>query len=494
MQRTILAWGLVFVLAWGAENKQEPCRQTLHTKPASKANHMHRAKLYPKLYATQSTPTTSCVDEQRLGDIGEGGKWVCGLHRLLPRKDCVVYSFGSHGQDDFEYAVHKAAPWCSIHTFDPGDYEAALQHPDILTYHSWALGCAVEPPFRTLADIAATLNHTHIDILKVDVDGAEYLSFPIFFGPDANHNIPVGQVQLEIHPVPVYMNKRGALATDEKHVAELFDGLSQSGFAIFHREPNFLWPKGMELAFINTSLSESRPPDPNLPHTLCEREYEVQQEYLQVTPMKSDLPSILRPVLPTHDIKPLENYTASYTCAQPVTQLCAERLLPHKACSILFLQVGSAPEWPMWAKVQAAFPHCMISRCELSSQQTQQITFTAYTADAHPSMYRRLIQQHCNVSRSHYDAVVVKGHAAQLFGLASLLVQAMRIGQLLLCFQGRISKVQGPLGPFFTHLMRSGFRLTVLDLDYEDPKFETIYMGLIHLNATRLAQCPKHLI
>lgn len=31
---------------------------------------------------------------ERIGNLGVGGKWVCGLDRLVDKKDCIVYSFG----------------------------------------------------------------------------------------------------------------------------------------------------------------------------------------------------------------------------------------------------------------------------------------------------------------------------------------------------------------------------------------------------------------
>lgn len=27
--------------------------------------------------------------------MGDGGKWVCGLERIVPKKKCVMYSFGT---------------------------------------------------------------------------------------------------------------------------------------------------------------------------------------------------------------------------------------------------------------------------------------------------------------------------------------------------------------------------------------------------------------
>ncbi|KAF8957203.1 hypothetical protein BDZ97DRAFT_1847750 [Flammula alnicola] len=37
----------------------------------------------------------NCPHEvERLGALGDGGKWVCGLSRVAEKPDCIVYSFG----------------------------------------------------------------------------------------------------------------------------------------------------------------------------------------------------------------------------------------------------------------------------------------------------------------------------------------------------------------------------------------------------------------
>lgn len=32
---------------------------------------------------------------ERIGALGDGGKWVCGLSRLEEKRDCVIYSLGA---------------------------------------------------------------------------------------------------------------------------------------------------------------------------------------------------------------------------------------------------------------------------------------------------------------------------------------------------------------------------------------------------------------
>lgn len=41
-------------------------------------------------------PAFNCPHElERIGNLGDGGKWVCGLSRIEDKPDCVIYSFGS---------------------------------------------------------------------------------------------------------------------------------------------------------------------------------------------------------------------------------------------------------------------------------------------------------------------------------------------------------------------------------------------------------------
>ena len=42
-------------------------------------------------------PSAQCRDLDRLGELGDGGKWVCGMHEPLDHQR-VVYSFGSNYQ------------------------------------------------------------------------------------------------------------------------------------------------------------------------------------------------------------------------------------------------------------------------------------------------------------------------------------------------------------------------------------------------------------
>ena len=41
-------------------------------------------------------PSFQCPHHvERIGVLGDGGKWVCGVERLAKQEKCVIYSFGS---------------------------------------------------------------------------------------------------------------------------------------------------------------------------------------------------------------------------------------------------------------------------------------------------------------------------------------------------------------------------------------------------------------
>ena len=64
-------------------------------------------------------PAFNCPHEvSRIGALGDGGKWVCGLSRLASKPDCVIYSFGLDWDSSFEAAVLQRTRHCEIWGFD----------------------------------------------------------------------------------------------------------------------------------------------------------------------------------------------------------------------------------------------------------------------------------------------------------------------------------------------------------------------------------------
>ncbi|KAL7563625.1 hypothetical protein ACA910_013365 [Epithemia clementina (nom. ined.)] len=201
-------------------------------------------------------PEISCQHEQRLGQLGDGGKWVCDPYRIAAKPTCLVYSVGSKNDFSFEESVFAdIGTHCEIHTFDPADYSArALQIRNNgirslaganknstttttnnksgilnLNYHQWGIDAENRidtngKQFLTMNETVHRLGHVGrtIDIFKIDCEGCEIKSFRTWVG--LQDIVRIQQVLVEVH----------------SHSHEFFQGMQQEGYTIFHKEPNLI--------------------------------------------------------------------------------------------------------------------------------------------------------------------------------------------------------------------------------------------------------------
>jgi len=138
-----------------------------------------------------------CEALVRLGALERGsedGGWnVCALstmqkqHRgaTWPPPGCVVYSFGSCG--DFTFDIAAAKLGCEVHTFDPtmpgfrgSQRELQLKRDfndlglGTEAYGSVCKGLLPSTICEPLPSIIKRLGHTSIEVVKMDIEGAEW--------------------------------------------------------------------------------------------------------------------------------------------------------------------------------------------------------------------------------------------------------------------------------------------------------------------------------
>ena len=199
-------------------------------------------------------PVLSCSDAERVGRIGDGGKWVCDPDGL--RKDCIVYSFGGSDDLSFELEMHDQYG-CETHTFDPSPGLAERMNSQLkesMYYHSVGLGPTssdpgakdpyeliidgVKVPAKSLADIAEDLHADTVDVLKLDIEGSELSAIPQFIKDGSIARLGVRQLLVEIH-YPSF--------TELKNIIDL---LINEGFLPFSKETNIRDTGATEFSFV----------------------------------------------------------------------------------------------------------------------------------------------------------------------------------------------------------------------------------------------------
>lgn len=205
----------------------------------------------PAWYQENWEPDFSCRMEQRIGGMGDGGKWMCDPMRLPVvakmreeklgsegKQGCLIYSVGSEGNFMFEDGVRDllGVDACEIHIFDPGAYGKKMGEKENMFYHAIGLGPSYgpgseRPPhnFKTIQQIKKDLGHEGrtIDIFKIDCEGCEWKTYKDWADPE----VDIRQLLVEVHEVP-------------PEAQDFFTHLQNAGFVIFHKEPNIQYGGG----------------------------------------------------------------------------------------------------------------------------------------------------------------------------------------------------------------------------------------------------------
>lgn len=211
-------------------------------------------------------PSFNCPHRlERVGVMGDGGKWVCGLERIAHKKKCVMYSFGINGESSFEADMIKAAPGCELYGYD---FSVNSFGPEIEEYSElklrshffpFALGPkdahspVDDPKMYTLRSLMERNGHDFIDVLKIDIEGNEYDSFETFIDSFGRELLPIGQLQIEIH---VFKDQPW---NDFAKVLKWWEKVEAAGLRPFYSESNLVYtnlirgarPELIEYSFIN---------------------------------------------------------------------------------------------------------------------------------------------------------------------------------------------------------------------------------------------------
>ena len=184
--------------------------------------------------------------------VGES-HMVLTVHPDTLDRDSVVYSFGVGTETGWDLAMIERFG-VTVHAFDPspgcvewvgqnswpekfvfqpigiGDHDGTLKLFPPRTARTYNYSClnpaghdtAVEVPVKRFGTIAQELGHDRVDLLKIDIEGAEYAVLPDIL----ESRVPVGQILIEFHhgyPKLSLDDTRTALALLRSHGYRIFD-------------------------------------------------------------------------------------------------------------------------------------------------------------------------------------------------------------------------------------------------------------------------------
>ncbi|KAF7346210.1 hypothetical protein MSAN_01847900 [Mycena sanguinolenta] len=205
----------------------------------------------------------------------EARKWVCGITRVETKPDCTVYSFGINLESSFEAEILANTDHCQIWGYDFSVNSFGPEIPSSQTHrtHFRPYGLAGTdrhgpddvPQMYTIETLMKMNGHTHIDILKVDIERYEFETLSAFIKPyiASGKPLPFGQLQLEIHLWELSFSE----------FLSWWEMLEEAGLRPFWTEPNLVYQnynrdRGSELAeysFLNIKGDNIFIKDPKTP-------------------------------------------------------------------------------------------------------------------------------------------------------------------------------------------------------------------------------------
>jgi FkbM family methyltransferase len=185
----------------------------------------------------------------RVGTFGDGGKWVSDPQSL--RTGTVVYSFGAGAEISFD-AEMAGLYGCEVHCFDPTpsvvrDFARCRPGQPVgkgtFWFHAVGLGpVSLDPDkaddlvledqkckVKRLDEIADELEHSHVDILKIDIEGGEMAALTEIITSGTLARLSVKQLLVEFH------------LWDDEHwgsFVKIISLLRERGYLIFRKEFN----------------------------------------------------------------------------------------------------------------------------------------------------------------------------------------------------------------------------------------------------------------
>ncbi|KAJ8106331.1 hypothetical protein OPT61_g9608 [Boeremia exigua] len=195
--------------------------------------------LYQYTFWDLVPPSYNCPWElERVGSLGDGGKWVCGVSKYAGRNrnSTVVYSFGIEQETSFEEAMIRQTN-SQIFAFDIETFDITFSMPgneSRVAFTPIGLGAQdapkAVPPVMTLKSLMARNNHSYMyHLLFFKSKRMEFEALDKALEDFGQQDVPIGQMMIEVHLLP--RERMGPRLS-------WFERLENAGFRPVPAEPN----------------------------------------------------------------------------------------------------------------------------------------------------------------------------------------------------------------------------------------------------------------
>ena len=161
---------------------------------------------------------------------------LSALFAFDPTPTAISWLSGQHVPSEFRLFQYAIADYDGTAKLFPHDNPEFVAHS--LTPRSATASQAVEVQVRTLRTVTRELGHDHIDLLKMDIEGAEYAVIDNLI----RESVDIRQLLVEFHHLD-----RKIDGMRVERTREAVQKLNRAGFKIFH-----VTPRGEEYSFIRS--------------------------------------------------------------------------------------------------------------------------------------------------------------------------------------------------------------------------------------------------
>lgn len=220
---TLLKYGFEWVTP---ERSEKPILATTPPAEAETAFFSHIQSLQIK-----------CPAKTRIGRNEDGGWDACIAGPFNVSRPCLVYSIGMGGEWSFDHMItgtYKCLDMAYDPTLGKGDhkpnellwfYNTGLGIANVVNAHNWKLRT-----FGSLLKDNGHLNST-IDILKMDIEYAEWESLEAIFAEQSLRNVK--QLMVEFHTMEVHEGKSSS-SRNFAYYWQILRGINRLGFKQWH--------------------------------------------------------------------------------------------------------------------------------------------------------------------------------------------------------------------------------------------------------------------